>query len=142
MRTGLQLLAVIALYTLLLSFFGPMLDHHYAERQTNHEHIYLGRVVPGHVHPYEALHTHFHTQVADGEAPGYTPLSDKVSNDIMYLTSYDGMGQGFTLLTVSSIHLAPNFPEPEDNHFTFDIPGDDTSPQDAFIAPPKKPPRV
>ncbi len=29
-------------YALLVSFFGPILDHHYAERQTNHEHIYLG----------------------------------------------------------------------------------------------------
>ena len=142
MRTGLLLFAVVTLYALLLSLFGPVLDHHYAERQPEHGHIYLVRVVPDHIHPYEAPHAHFYTQVADGETSGYAPLSDKVSNDIVYLTSYNGMGQVFPQLTVPSIHLALNFPEPEDNHFAFDTPGDDTLFQEAFIAPPKKPPRV
>ncbi len=136
------LFVLVALYALFLSFFGPVLDHHYAERQPEREHIYLGRVIPDHVHPYEMLHTYFHTQVADGEASGYAPLSNKVSNDTVYLTSYDGMGQVFTQLTVPSIHLALNSPDLEGDSFAFGTPEDDTLPQDAFIVPPKKPPRI
>ena len=137
-----DLFVLVTLYALLLSFCGPALDHHYAERQSNHVHIYLGHVIPNHVHPYEASHAHFYTQVADGKASGYAPLSDKVSNDIVYLSSYDGVGQVFTPLTVPSIHLTLHFPEPGDNHFTFGAAGDDTLYQEAFIAPPKKSPRV
>ena len=136
------LFALAALYALFLSFFGSVLDHHYAERQSDHAHIYLGRVVPDHVHPYEAPHTHRPTQEADGGTSSHAPLSDKAPNDTMYLTSYNGMGQVFPQLTVPSIHLALNFPEPEDNHFAFDIPEDDTLFQEAFITPPEKPPRV
>ena len=105
----------------------------------NHEHIYLEQIVPDHVPPYEALHTHFYTQETDGETSGYAPLSDKISNSIVYLSSHDGMGQISISLTVPSIYLAPSLLEPEDNLSTFDILGDDSLFQEVFIAPPKKP---
>jgi hypothetical protein len=138
--TGLFTLA--ALYALFLSFFGPVLDHHYAERQSDHAHIYLGRVVPDHVHPYEAPHTHRPTQETDGGTSSHAPLSDKAPNDTIYLTSYNGMGQVFPQLTVPSIYLAPNFLFPKDHRLSFATPGDDSPFQETFIAPPKKPPRV
>ena len=136
------LLVLVTLYALVLSFSGTVFDHHYAERQTNHKHIYLGRITPNHIHPYETPHTHFYTQIADSESPSYAPPSDKVSNEIVYRYSYDRMGQVFTTLTIPPIHLAPISPEPEDNHFAFDTPRDKIIFQKAFITPPKKPPRV
>ena len=132
----------VALSALLLAFFGSVFDHHYAERRPDHGHIYLKRVIPDHVHLYEALHTHFYTQVADSGTSGHAPSSDKFPNDIMYLSSYDGVGQVSTQTTAPSMHSTPNFPNLEDNHFTFDIPGDDILFQEAFIAPPKRPPEV
>lgn len=142
MRTCLRLFVLAAVFALSLSFSGPLIDHHYAERQLNHAHIYLGQFVPDHVHPYEVPHTHSHTQEANGRTSAQAPLSDKAPNDIVYLTSYDGMGQVFTQLTVPSIHLALNSPDLEGDSFAFGTPEDDTFPQDVFIVPPKKPPRI
>ena len=142
MNTCLRLFAVAAVSLLLLSFLGPLLGHHYAERQPNHTHIYLGRVIPDHVHPYEVLHTHFHTQVADGDTSDYASLSDKIPNDIVYLASHNEVGEVFTQLPVPSIHLVLNVPDLEGDSFAFATTENNTLPQDAFIAPLKKPPRL
>lgn len=142
MSTCLRLFVIAAVSALFLLLLGPLLDHHYAERQPDHAHIYLGQFVPDHIHPYETPHAHFYTQEADDGISGSALLSDETPNDIVYLTSYDGMGQVFTQLTVTLIHLALNFPDLEDNHFAFDTVGDDSFFQNAFISPPKKPPRV
>jgi len=54
---GFGLLAT-ALYALFLPFLGALLDHHFAERQPGHLHIYPGGVPVEHPHPYEATHAH------------------------------------------------------------------------------------
>ena len=137
-----DLFVLVTLYALLLSFYGPALDHHYAERQSNHMHIYLGHVIPNHVHPYEAPHNHFYTQEAKDKTSNRAQVSNKVPIDTVYLTSYDGMGRVFTQYTVPSIHLAPNFLFSKDHRPVFATPRDDRSFQEAFIAPSKKPPQV
>ena len=51
--------AALALLTaLLLPLLGPLADHHFAERQPGHLHIYLAGVPIQHLHDHEALHTH------------------------------------------------------------------------------------
>lgn len=57
-RFLLRLLAVAAAIALFLSFYGPLLDHHFTERLAEHVHIYLGAVSAEHVHPYEVPHSH------------------------------------------------------------------------------------
>lgn len=53
-----RLLAVTAACALFLSFYGPLLDHHFTERLAEHSHIYLGALSVEHVHPYEVPHSH------------------------------------------------------------------------------------
>ena len=142
MRNYLQIFVLAAVSLLFLLFLGPLLDHHYAERQPDHAHIYLGQFAPDHIHPFQAPHTHFYTPEANDGTSASALSSDETPSDIVYLASYDGMGQVFTQLTVPSIHLALNFPAPEDHYFAFDAAGDDSFYQNAFIAPPEKPPRA
>ncbi len=49
---------LIAVDATFMPFYGPVLDHHFAERQPAHEHVYLGEARPHHGHPYETLHSH------------------------------------------------------------------------------------
>ena len=123
-------LAVCA--ALLLPAFGPLLDHHLAERQPGHAHVYVGRAVPDHTHPYEVHHRHAHSGSANGNGG---------ADGILYLTSHDGIGSGLTGATASLAQdsLGPLTPEdaPLQGRFHGDAP-----PDDAPIAPPWRPPRA
>lgn len=131
---------VLVLYALFLPFYGTLLDHHFAERPPAHDHLYLGRIVPGHVHPYQVSHTHSNeagnTGSQDFFKGGYDP------DGIVFLTSFDGLGQGFDQFAVPSMHLSLDFPSTDDTGPTFGIPAGDKILQDAYLALPKKPPRV
>ena len=57
-------------------FFGPLLDHHFAERRPDHAHVYLGPVVADHVHPYEVstqYHHHPESPTAGGADTAHPP---------------------------------------------------------------------
>ena len=136
---GVFILATV--YALVLSVFGPVLDHHYAERQPDHRHIYLEDVVSDHIHPYEVPHTNFHIQ---GYGRGTsTEASSSVHNpaQALFLTSYSGMNQVITQLITPLGHLVLNYSGKEDHRLAFNISEDNTFFQSAFVAPPKKPPR-
>ena len=53
----------LALVMAVLPFLGPVIDHHFAERQPYHTH--LGADV-GHDHDYASLHAHQADQAAEG----------------------------------------------------------------------------
>ena len=91
----------------------------------DHGHIYLEQIIPDHAPPDEALPTRLYTQKADNETFGIAPLSNKIFNDTVNLFSHDGTWKIFPSPTISSIYMAPNFPEPENKHSAFDILGDD-----------------
>ncbi len=55
-------IAIAALLVLLPSI-GPLMDHHFAERQPYHGHF---RTDEGHEHTYRVLHSHAAHQNADG----------------------------------------------------------------------------
>ena len=59
-----RLLLGFSILTLLVSFLvpavGPLMDHHFAERQPAHQHLGL---VGDHVHDYGANHAHRHAGV-------------------------------------------------------------------------------
>jgi hypothetical protein len=71
---------------LLLPLFGPLLDHHFAERQHDHVHVYPGRVTPDHAHPYEQPHSHFRDDRGTNGADDLPP-DDSTPRDIVYLAS-------------------------------------------------------
>jgi hypothetical protein len=133
---------VLVLYALFLPFYGPLLEHHFAERQPDHEHLYLGRLVPDHVHPYQVPHSEFQSDEAESTGSqdffkgGYDP------DGIVFLTSFNGLGQGFAQLAVPCIRLSLDFPSLDETRSTLGIPAVYKVLQDAYIALPKKPPRV
>lgn len=66
----------------MLSSFGPMLDHHFAERHPGHSHLYLHTAEPDHSHPFE--HSHIHYDAMYAPAPG--------DEGIVFFAPYDGAG--------------------------------------------------
>ena len=50
--------ALALLAALLLPLLGPLVDHHFAERQPAHLHVYLAGVPIQHLHDHEAFHPH------------------------------------------------------------------------------------
>ena len=124
---------------LFLPFIGPMLDHHFPERQYGHVHVYLGPAVSDHGHPYEK--PHFHSQPHD-EAGGETGASSLggTASGIIYLISDDGMGQEPAAPSAPMVRVAAIAPSPDSLVIKFGH--DDDILDEAFIAPPKKPPRV
>lgn len=52
-------LALLAVGVLMLPSLGPLLDHHFAERQPGHSHWYRGAAGPEHSHPFEHFHIHY-----------------------------------------------------------------------------------
>ena len=55
--------ALALLTALLLPLLGPLADHHFAERQPAHLHVYLAGVPVKHLHDHEAFHPHESTNV-------------------------------------------------------------------------------
>ena len=123
-------ITAFAAAALFLPALGPLLDHHYAERQPSHTHVYLGPAAPDHVHPFEVdgHHAHHHHHGAP-------------SGGIVYLASHDGSGPAQLDVTIPSVEDSP-LALPEEERGGFGAALDDTLPNDAFIAPPKQPPRV
>jgi len=85
-QIGVSIFAVMSVGLLFLSYFGPLFDHHYSERQPQHSHVYLGDFTPDHVHPFETQHTH-------------APLTNEIAthehgvpDGIVYLISNDESG--------------------------------------------------
>ena len=130
-------LLVLVAYALFIPFFGPLMDHHFAERQLNHAHVYLGEVNQDHLHPFEAAHNHS-SAGHDHQAAS----RDTAPDDIVYLTSNDGLSQGVPQITTASAHVAAQFPNPEEHNSTLNTPEDAVHYDDALLALPKKPPRV
>jgi hypothetical protein len=77
-----QLFIVAAVSALFMPFFGPMLDHHFAERQPSHGHIFFGPADAEHVHFYEAAQTHFHAHDLPAIPAGNCSESNKLPNEV------------------------------------------------------------
>ncbi len=137
-----RLLLAIAVGALMLPAFGPMLEHHFAERQLEHVHIYVGPAVPDHVHPYETLHSHSprHSYDKADDVFRDSPSKSATSQDIVYFTSQEGSEQGFAPFSTHLLRGDVFFPDPPDDWFLSSLAHDDL-PLEAFIPPPSKPPR-
>ncbi|MGH2543740.1 MAG: hypothetical protein ACRDIB_13130 [Ardenticatenaceae bacterium] len=65
-QRAIRLSAILLLATLILPSVGPLLDHHFAERQPGHRHA--ASVVQPHKHSYEDDY-HHHAPGYNGDAP-------------------------------------------------------------------------
>ena len=126
---GRWLITLAAVGALLLPAAGPLLDHHFVERQPSHSHVFLDQSPHDHLHSYEyAAHNHEeHDPPLDG---------------IVVVTSYDAMGSGFTDVTPPIHRLARLLPArvPEKAVFGFDAERKLLAGES--ISPPTQPPRL
>lgn len=110
---------------LALPSVGPLLDHHFAERQPTHQHATL---VPSvHIHNYEQTHVHYNGV-------------DTSSGDVIALVNYDGTlaNAVFAALKEASLESFLLF-EPTS---LFNIPPHpDALARLNYVAPPDKPPQ-
>jgi hypothetical protein len=136
-----RLIIIVVLYALFMPFFGPILDHHFAERQHNHQHIYFGATGPDHVHFYDLLHLYSHTHNPPTTPQGNGTGSNASPNEVIYLTAEDGVGHSAPSLTIPALQVDFVFPDLGDHHFLLSPTGQDSIPPEIFIPPPKRPPR-
>ena len=123
----------VAVGALFLPAFGPLLDHHFAERQPGHTHVFLGPHSPTHLHFFEVIRGHSHPLDQERSAPG----------DIVYLTSYRGIGQDLPQfpVTTSGGSSIVFFPEAEDDPSLSGNSRLVSFLKESVVAPEKKPPR-
>ena len=131
-KTAFQVAVVTAIVALLLSSIGPLADHHFAERHPGHAHVYLGPEGPDHAHPYQAAH--FHAHAYDDNQPG--------SAGIVFLTSQDGLGQGYLDLAAPVVLQFAVIPGPDDNPFLFGASSGYAVLHGTVVGPLKYPPRA
>ena len=124
-------LAYAAALAMLLPLAGPLLDHHFAERHPGHTHVYLGQKVPGHLHSYEALHSHHHHD--HGAQPE--------TNGIVYFSPMDGITSGPADLAEPAQRQVVIFSGANANVLSPRA-RPETAPAGNIISPPKRPPRA
>ncbi len=132
-------LSLLVVMSLALSWAGPMLDHHFAERHPAHQHIYLGTATSDHSHEYGAIHIHSASdmmQLSTELRPG------GLDDGIVFVVPIGGSGQGVADLAAPMISESPRFGIGDGtgilgHHFDSDsiLPG-------TSIAPPLRPPRA
>jgi hypothetical protein len=68
--------------------------------------------------------------------------SHESPNEVIYLTSQDGVGQSAPSFTIPALQVDFVFPDLGDHHYLLSPTSQDSLPPEIFIPPPKKPPRV
>jgi hypothetical protein len=137
-----RLFLIAAVFALFLPFLGPTLDHHAPERHPYHDHIYFSPSTTAHVHFYEDGDSHSHHH--GGSNSGARTLQQDGSDDtkVVYLTASDGLGQSATCLAVTALYVEVVYPYPGDGHILMGLRDNGGLPPEAFVPPPRKPPRA
>lgn len=123
---------IIAAFTLV--FLGPAIDHHFAERQHEHSHLYLtvNAVTHGHpgLHPFEEAHSH-----------GRSATEGGMGSSILYQTSNDGLGGSGSVSITAVIDDGRVFPLHREDSLSLVMTAGHAAYREAYIARPKRPPR-
>ena len=155
-RLLLALLFLFSVGALFAPSIGPVLDHHFPERQHSHTHIYFGPSASDHGHQYQETHPHSHIlskqrvthkshidaqlKQVGGGAVNFAPRSDSTHDKIVYLTSTDGIGQQVAARIMPVVQASAIFADSDLFFFTFAH--YEQFLNEAFAAPPEKPPRA
>ena len=89
--------ALALLAALLLPLLGPLADHHFAERQPGHLHIYLAGVPIQHLHDHETFHPHESTN----EGPTGVENSGPVLESSVIFMPQEGEGLSVSTLGIT-----------------------------------------
>ena len=116
--------AVLLLVALAWPALGPLMDHHFAERQPGHRHLGMPHY---HLHTYDGPHAHLHTPQRSSDQP--TALYNYESGSVatVAVVTTDMAMQSFRGFEPTSVLLLPTPPEPQAKH--------------NYTAPSKKPPQ-
>lgn len=131
-----HLVTLGALAALFLPLLGPVMDHHFAERQPGHAHMYLEGERRDHLHSYETDDHH----IGRSTASGY----DNAGQDgaVVILTDTHGLGSGAAgtpaYLRQAVILIFRH--EGDANRFAFSA--GSVFLTDAAVPVPKQPPRI
>lgn len=138
-----MVLAAPLLLALALATFGPVLDHHYAERQHSHDHIYIGYADGDHEHPYETDHVHSygHYHQASPWSPDSRHAASSSAGGTLYFVTYDMSDQGFASATLAPIALSDLLPNAGSDDFVKGFDSGQDIPTDPFLSKPDHPPR-
>ena len=124
------LISIAAALTLV--FLGPVVDHHYVERQHNHSHIYLNSNGAEHwqpeSHPFEEHHSHSNVGT---ESKGH--------HTVIYQASNDGISDSSTSFTMALINDSSLQVQGEDPSNRLQT---DTNLDEISVTPLKRPPRA
>ena len=116
-------------------FLGPAIDHHFAERQYGHSHLYLtpSSASDGHpgLHPFEESHSHTELAVEDTER-----------NGILYQTSNDGLGETGSPSVAAVFDDGLGYPLHLRDSLSHAVAADEGGYVAAYAAIPKRPPRA
>ena len=134
--------AILVLWALFSPVLGPMMDHHFAERQHNHAHIYFGTPDIDHLHPYVDHHDHRIIRWANDEQWGDAQAGTDVSIDVVFLAPLDGMGQNSLALLTPAMSSMNTFPDQGNSNLFLEWRERYVPLQEAHVPPPKKPPRA
>jgi hypothetical protein len=137
-----RLFLAAALFALFLPFLGPMLDHHVAERQPSHAHVYFSSAAAEHVHFYEDGNSHVYHHRDSNSGPNTLPRDGSGKAEVVYLTANDGLSQSVTSLAATALHVSAVYPDPDDSRILLGFGEGDNLPPEAFVPPPRIPPRA
>ena len=127
--------AMLALVALTMLSVGPLVDHHFAERQFHHAHLFPSGSLPEHQHSLEIGHHHPADYNGD-------PVGQGATVEGVYLTSTDAAGPGIATMIPAATGVSPVFPDSGGQLFLFGKGDGDNSLSEAFPGLPKKPPRA
>ena len=118
-----------------LVFLGPAIDHHFAERQHNHTHLYLTASAAEHghpdLHPFEDSHSHTSLGTEDTGFGG-----------VLYQTSNDGLGESGSVFLTAVIDDDLAYPLYRGDSSSHAVAAGESMYLEAYAAPPDKPPRA
>ena len=141
------LLSVLAIAALLLPLVGPLLDHHFTERQPGHSHVYLGPIQTGHVHPYEDTrsfqrHSDHHAWPGSQYSADFGQSDNAPYSVIVFLANRHGHSPAYQTLATPTLPKSPVFPSLGQAHFILGSNPAEAVLRGVSVPRPKKPPRV
>ena len=127
-----QIASISIAAALTLVFLGPVVDHHYVERQHNHSHIYLHTGLGGHwhppSHPFETPHLHSDFGTHSGE-----------HHAIIYQSSNDGIGDPNSFF-VKTLISDLSTPIHRDDYYARRQANSESKLDETIVIPPERPP--
>lgn len=129
-------LVVALLGLLLFPALAPALDHHFAERQPWHGHLYTGHALPEHSHLAGAWHSHGHRPADEGPRAAAGGLSEGVA----FLAQDDGMTPLGAVASLIAQDLAVHGPLEASAPTPEAVPSESSLLPQLFPPPPAKPP--